>query len=665
MGSHAASAAERMRSMRERRGAEAMRGMRADERDRRNYTFVGVDGEGGGTPHTYKLLRVGDKVLFHDNRPLTSYECLSFLADMPRTVTYVGYYFDYDATMILSGLPVERLQKVVTNISTGWSTEWAGFEIMYRPHKYFKVRRVGMRSYVSINDVGTFFQCRFTQALHDWGIGSADEWVQIEKGKDARAGFETMSEVEIAYNKLEVELLERLMSKFGAVVRGLKMKPRQWQGPGEIAQVLLTRNGLPRSKTIAERLPDELLRVANGSYFGGRFEVTTFGHVPGPIHNYDIRSAYPDAMRRLPCLTHGEWTHTKEPETDAHLSLSRVMFEPSSRDIHWLYGLPVRDRKGHISWPMMGEGWYWSVEIESARHQQVTYLDTWNYHKQCGCTPYAFVTPLYNERMALKAQVDGANKGLALKLALNSLYGKNAQSIGHPTYANPIYASLITALTRAKLYDMVHVLSHCDDGQLCGHNVYYLATDGILSGANVPVGADIGNELGQWEHSYSNDPIMLIASGLYVGKGKARTRGIKKTLVEEHTAQFSRLCDVFFAEGDRDPHDCMVEILCRQFYGLVQANHLNDWSKLGQWLDVPRHYTISWESKRYHARSMAVGRAAMLGPKIGDPLEPSVPYSKEIGQMFDHERILESCQPDESSYTYLGVAADTQEWIET
>src|ERR1700760_3737709 len=76
--------------------------------------FVGVDGEGGNVPHhEYLLLRAGNAKL-ETGRPLTSLECLAFLSDLPSDKSYVGYFFDYDVTMILRGLPEERIRRLVT-----------------------------------------------------------------------------------------------------------------------------------------------------------------------------------------------------------------------------------------------------------------------------------------------------------------------------------------------------------------------------------------------------------------------------------------------------------------------------------------------------------------------------------------------------------------------
>lgn len=74
-------------------------------RDRRNpqlrKPFCGVDGEGGNFPsgHEYMLLRAGEFAL-ETGKPLTSIECLGFLADLPKDRIYVAYFFDYDVTMI-------------------------------------------------------------------------------------------------------------------------------------------------------------------------------------------------------------------------------------------------------------------------------------------------------------------------------------------------------------------------------------------------------------------------------------------------------------------------------------------------------------------------------------------------------------------------------------
>src|SRR6188472_308815 len=121
---------------------------------RRLLPFAGVDGEGGdiGTGRQeYLLLRAGDHVL-ETGQPLTPMECLRFLADLPHDRTYVSYAFNYDVTMILRDLPVERWARILEPkrgvrgtvlpvcVPYRQTPQDGDVEVNYMPSKEFKVR---------------------------------------------------------------------------------------------------------------------------------------------------------------------------------------------------------------------------------------------------------------------------------------------------------------------------------------------------------------------------------------------------------------------------------------------------------------------------------------------------------------------------------------------
>src|SRR5262249_5895597 len=124
------------------------------------------------------------------------------------------------------------------------------------------------------------------------------------------------------------------------------------------------------SKPSAPRRPardPEFEVAANLAYYGGRFEVSHIGSIPGPVYQYDLRSAYPAAMLQLPCPLHTPWEHrpraSRLPESG--LYLAKISF--SHLDRPWC-GFPFRQNRG-LFWLLQGTGWYWSPEIEAAnRH---------------------------------------------------------------------------------------------------------------------------------------------------------------------------------------------------------------------------------------------------------------------------------------------------------
>ena len=107
-----------------------------------------------------------------------------------------------------------------------------------------------------------------------------------------------------------------------------------------------------------------------------------------------------------------------------------------------------------------------------------------------------------------------------MKLAINSLYGKLAQRVGNPKYANLIHAGLITSFTRSKLNDAISAAPR-------GH-IVMLATDGIYSVS--PIDLPIGEKLGEFENATFNG-LFIVQPGLYWSpkrrdeKRKTKSRG--------------------------------------------------------------------------------------------------------------------------------------------
>lgn len=636
------------------------RGKRNNRMNKRlSHPFVGVDGE--GSELSYLLLRAGDDYL-HTGQNLSFVQCMDFLCDLPEDFTYVAFFFDYDVSMMTRLLPAERLQRLMnpsvrTNPKTGYQApiDVGDFQIDYRPTKEFKVRRAGTKHWTVINDVGSFFQCSFVKALTSWGIGTPEELAKVKAGKDMRTDFTVMDAEVIEYNRIECELLAFLMTKFGAACRGINYLPRKWQGPGELAASMLHYHGIPKRKDLEEYIPLDLFEAANKAYYGGRFEMTAAGHVKAPLYNLDINSAYPDSIRTLPCLEHGSWSLDDKPSGDLSLVFGTyrptgdIRYQYTLRDEYgarvgpYLYGLPNRTEMGNISYPESGRGWYWLHEVEMARHQEFSIEIAWNFRAGCDHVPFDWVPDLYLKRKQWERQSDttAANMGIALKLALNSLYGKLCQSIGSAPYANPVYASLITSLTRTKLYEMVHELSNCANGERCGHPILSLATDGLLSTVQLGESGLLGPNLGQWGQDEILEDTLLVQPGVTLGaEGLGmKTRGIPKAKAEAFRRQFSQAWRAIYGYSFTiNGPLTKVYIPFHQFLGLKQAVAFNALDRCGTWTDLPRAYSYDYSSKRSTERvEVHEGHFRTL-PRAGLGEKETTGYSKYIGRWIDDHR---------------------------
>lgn len=621
--------------------------------------FIGADGEGGDIAdrHEYLLLRVGHEVL-ETGTPLTPADTLPFLASLPPFHEYVSFFFDYDVTMICRDLPEERVRRLLNRDGRtpapdspraglpALPVDVGDYQIDYLPHKEFRVRhrpRIGSRpeGWVVINDVGSFFQCSFVTALRRWGIGDEGTLAAIEKGKGARASFGEMTQETREYNALEIELLEDLMTQFRQVCVDIGYVPRLWQGPGNLAKTMLAKHDVPRTKELPV-IPDGVWQMAQAAYYGGRFERTAVGPIKGPVDQWDINAAYPYACTLLPCLVHAKWSSRHQPRGRNYVAQGWFSHPAGFMLNHF----PIRRKDGSVHYPRYGKGWYWSVEIQAAVRAGATFtpVKCWEWEVTCDCKPFDWLIDVYLRRLELGK----TGKGMVLKLGTNSIYGVQAQSIGAAPFANPIYAGLITAITRATLIDTY---------SLAPDACFMLATDGLFMGTDLSLTPS--TSLGGWDLITHSDGMFIIQPGLYfAGEAKPKTRGVPMGKVFERRTDFELAwANSWWAKGERlkpgttvhtRPQVPSVDVHLRNFIGLRLAYARGKPETAGMWVDAPKNVSFDWAPKR---RPMAMTHdhwGARVFPHDGAPGLATVPYSRNIGGNLtrDLDRLLYDDGPE-------------------
>jgi hypothetical protein len=620
--------------------------------------MMGVDGEGGGQNRRgqqhYRLLRAGPYELLATGRRLTTAQCLSFICDLPREPLLVAFAFGYDTTQILRDLPPERLDHLFAAKSssasrytwvtvphrTGTGVDRYGVE--YIPKNFLRVCRMDAQwrpikdSARTIYETFGFFQMSFLKALQTFDIGR-QHWQRIEANKADRENFHRMTAEIRTYNKIECELLAELMEEFRRMCFAADLRPGTWNGAGKLAAAEHKRHHTITAPQVAMRTPEGARQYASAAYYGGRFEVPYIGDVPGPIYEYDLRSAYPHAMRGLPCMWHGRWKpFSGSPPADC-LHVAYVAFSHASNAK--LCGLPVRQHDGRLFWPREGQGTYWSVELEAARKAgtRITYTAGWRYEKSCTCQPYDWIEHRYEQRRALGS----AGRGYPIKLGLNSLYGKLAQRIGNPRYGNLVHAGLITAITRALL---IGASAQAPDA------IVMFATDALFS--RKPLKLPIGERLGEWEAA-QHPRLFVVQPGLYWGAAKPKTRGVPASFFAQHCPAFERTwrdwCLVTPPEAPTAPS---LAIPVPTFIGLRLAHARGKPETAGKWIKstdpaARRVFSFGWTGKRAAVPAWLTPTCVHTRPADGAPDLVSEPHKGGVAPgPFELERLaLEDC-PD-------------------
>jgi hypothetical protein len=188
--------------------------------------------------------------------------------------------------------------------------------------------------------------------------------------------------------------------------------------------------------------------------------------------------------------------------------------------------MPHRDTHGSIIRPNITKGWYWAHELDAARDAGIVKseeIHEWVEFIPCNhASPFTAIADLY----ALRKSVDKASPlGIAIKLVINSIYGKFAQSVGGAPFNNWFYASYITSHCRTQILRAIATHPRKSDA------VLMVATDGICFDTphpSLPKGKD--KRLGEWEET-SYEDLCLFKPGVYWDKKgkedlKIKTRGI-------------------------------------------------------------------------------------------------------------------------------------------
>lgn len=607
-----------------------------------HHSFLAIDGE-GWTPlngeHEYTMIVTSDPAhLLYTGKPLTTLECLAFIADIPHVKNRynVSFYFDYDVTMILRDMAREEPELASQLFGDGkkyvW---WKGFGIKYRPHKNLTVKRWverGKGRAVEIHDGQGFFQSSFVVALTKFNIGTPEVRAQIAAMKDKRSSFTAEdAQAVIDYSRMECRLLVSLMEKVRDLSHGAGINAEPYEGPGTLAGRALTRHYTKATHdSVIAAQPDELKQWSPWAMYGGRFEILAVGNIPVPVDEYDVHSAYPHEQSRLPCLVHGRWSRTRKVRPES-LTLSHIDFADSRPPVPGLaYPLPVRAKGGALHYPQTGSGWYWQHEwnretLTVQVHASYTWIPS-----GCGCEPFAWINDLYAQRVAMESEAKGS--GIVLKLCLNTLYGKTAQLKPVPgAWLNYIYASLITSRLRTRVYDLYLSLPE--------RSVVMFATDAVFT---IKPGLVDTSEtgLGGLEHAGTYPDMTIIQPGLYFDGAKShfKTRGIGKKYIIEHGDALRKAAVV----GDS------VEMQVTQFKGLRLSLATRNLDDMGNWITSPRTIATRTYSKR-------VDETVLDGISWTTPAPPSGESISRNGTlMSDYDRAIKDYELDDETLTFYG-----------
>lgn len=563
---------------------------------------------------------------------------------------------------------------------------------LFGPPKHAVGQKVKSKTYgwMYICDTGPFWQTSFLNVINPeaWEgvepVATDAEYRLVVKGKADRGitavpGDTSYFEEMRRYNVLENDLLSRVTDRLNKGFMNeripIKVGRTDWYGPGRAAQLWMDQlharcadpNAVESNRSVEVRadprrrvnergilssdcfdsMPAWFREAAQSSYYGGWFEQFVHGHC-GNCWEYDINSAYPFIIASLPCL------HT----TDGHNGKYSQGYGscPSfpERQISLLYAtvrgsnpyigaMPHRDKYGRISRPLLTKGWYWSHEIEAAKRVGLVdsvEVEEWVSYSPCECgTPFnpgdIGIEALYQLRLDFGK---GTPQGKSAKLVYNSAYGKTAQSIGQPKYANPVYASLITAGCRTLILNAI--ATHPSGAS----SVTMVATDGVYFRDRHP-GLELSKtQLGLWDETFKPD-LTQFMPGVYwdadtrnrISDGKSpklKSRGVN---ARDLAKEISNL-DVLFshayarlAEGKQVEWPTIKFTTGFLMESVKSALNRGKWNEAGKIThNAIRNISSDPTSKRFPIPYIDVDAIRTLPYPEMDRIE-SVPYDRTFG----------------------------------
>lgn len=558
------------------------------------HTYYGIDGEGqddSGTPistagehdtsprgfHRYRLLACsnvdGSDVYMRQaldvdgpRGELRTEECLDMLLELPqKRVRIFSFSFNYDLTMMLRDLddgslyhlfrPELRQRKQRQELGP-WPVKWpdpkAGPYALNLQGTKFTVKHMITGRRTIVWDLFRFFGCKFVKALKDWGVGTEDEIARMSVMKDKRADFNLEDADKVrAYCLSECRNIAALGQKLVRSHDEAGLTLKSFYGAGSSGAAMLAAMGAKEKN--ARNWPEQMIEPIAQAFVGGRFENGVIGPIRSHVYGWDISSAYPYQIYKLPCLEHGQWEHTTDRAAiqapDVRAALVEYNLPYDRRNVIRFWGpFPFREETGNVSFPASSPGgWVWRDEYlagERLYPKNVKFKSAWVYTSTCDCKPFAQAAEYYLLR--LKLGKEGA--GIVIKLGLNSGYGKLAQSVGNAPFNNWVWAGIITSGCRAQMLDMIR--RHKDPSK-----VLMIATDGLYTLEHIaapepePTGTNVSynnkkKPLGGWELKNYPQGMFAARPGIYFPMNpteqdfaEVRARGVGKHVVLKHWAQ--------------------------------------------------------------------------------------------------------------------------------
>lgn len=563
--------------------------------------FIGIDTETYESNGNLIVLcnSETDKVLLretNESKQFTLNEYFNYFVNCAKNLSntcFMCWNLKFDASIILKSLTEDEL----IILDKEGELKHFDLKITYIPKKCLTLSHRTRKKTVKIYDAMQFYISSLDEASETY-IGKNKKYTGIYQDKKFPDKIEKNEmQLIIEYCKLDCKLTSQLMDLWvDKFYNSFKFYPKQYYSVGSIAVTYV--------KTQIEEMPVfkvapyEVQELAYASYFGGHFEIYSRGKHKKIFH-YDINSAYPYAMVKMPDFLNGKWIEIKS--LDAFLkNQDRVGFYKihtivnEERVAPFLY----RDAENLIRCPS-GEFITHTTSMElkvAIQHYnlQIKFIHGYCFipNKKQNTSFAKLLNDMYQTRLEQK---DPLQKTV-YKFLINSLYGKFAQSRPKPRgLFSPICCSYITGYCRAMLLEAIK------DNK---DHIVMLATDGIFSTKPLDVDTSGKKILGHWESEY-HPKFYLVMAGIYAYNTKenpvleSKSRGFGLTTYNTETGKKDKF-DFLDATIHFINNEFVFKILTLRPLSIKHSLIQNDKSPkdIGRMQIFPKEINLNGDKKR-------------------------------------------------------------------
>lgn len=543
------------------------------------------------TPTDYlEVWRIPDRQRWH--------HLIEWLRHKDKDGRFCCWNADYDIQAILKLLarsPNEDLWKLTR-------VDYGRYRIRYIPSKFCTIgllheKKPESKTIITIYDLMQFYATSLEKAARRvLGKGKQTAGVKWEDLLSTlQRGPERKRHKILAYCRTDAALVEEMYLHSKEQFRQAEVN---FEKPLSCASIAVQKF----RKAMNHDVPREINNAFEKTYRGGRIECLKTGFFPRAFY-YDLHSAYPSSMAGL-VETKGTWLCV-----EGHMRPDAIYAAVLVR-----LSIPRPEYRGPVA--VLGDT---QLMYPTGQWTQWVDLDTYRLLESRGFIqkvikgfqmvqgterrPFHELADLYLQRSLHPEQ------SWALKVIMNSLYGKVAQRINKwvrspvvdkdaeawrgefwrrreqwTKRTNFVYASAITSQIRKRLYL-----------EIPPQNCIFYATDGVMTTEPIPVNSS--SALGAWSEGEEVRDLCVVGSGVYTYRELSGTVRTKVRGFEVGLDLYKLL----------DKRRRILTLTVRRNWTLAQVMRQHKYANFNQLVDVPRYLNVCFDQKRIWDQPVRMG----------------------------------------------------------